>query len=868
MKQALRRLGIAFLFLLGAAATIHAGEPQTYVVIVGVNQYAGDEIKPRAKAEADALAVHSLFSDKKYATGVAPQVRILLGSAGAEKAAEGTLPTTIRASRENLQKAIHWAFSSATEDDAVFLFWFGQGGPFGDRTCYFTADTKFDDGKFQEVITAADLEQEFDKCKSQRVAIILDVHFRSYSLPNGKLNESGLQSRFQEFLGKDEENDQLSRPLVFLAANEGIQPTFDGPKNGLFAQIVTEALSGKADKDGGEPDSQVTVDELFVYVEKELPRRSRVDFGKAQYPILVKRNSYFALTRNPEAAALVDGRLKKFEELAAAKDLSSEILREGRELLSLMPRFETQRQLRKAYQNFADGKIGVDELLKERQNYLATLKLPRKTAEEFAENVMRVAQITRNGYVKPVELKKLVTEAVKGLYRFTDTKLPPELNERLEKLSNTDDAGMKKLLADAREHLGNRDDLKGSKATDVALQRMLHSLDPYSTYIDAEALHQFEIGTKQEFIGVGIQIQKDVATDMIRVSTPLRGSPAFKAGIATGDIIVRIINTHDGKGNPLEKPEVVETKGLSTSDVVKKILGKEGTPVTLVVRRQTTDGEKELSFELRRSRIQVETVLGVSRKDDPDAGWNYWIDPDSRIAYIRLTQFALNTERDLKNTLRELEKEGLRGLILDLRFNPGGYLDSAVGIADLFIDDGVIVSIRPRVGRAREFKGQHAGSKTDFPLVVLINGGSASASEIVSACVQDHERGIVMGERSFGKGSVQNIMELDLGNGPSELKLTTASFWRPNGKNLHKFPNSKPEDDWGVVPHPNYTLKLSPAETTELFDHLRRQEIIPRRDPPKMETVPTFVDRQLEMAVDYLKKQLASKTASKTSGGR
>jgi carboxyl-terminal processing protease len=189
-----------------------------------------------------------------------------------------------------------------------------------------------------------------------------------------------------------------------------------------------------------------------------------------------------------------------------------------------------------------------------------------------------------------------------------------------------------------------------------------------------------------------------------------------------------------------------------------------------------------------------------------------------------------------------------------------------VGISDLFIDDGAIVSIRPRVGRSRDFKGSHAGSKVDFPLVVLVNGGSASASEIVSACIQDHERGIVMGERSFGKGSVQNIMELDLGNGPSEMKLTTASFWRPSGKNLHKFPTSKPEDDWGVVPHPNYTLKLSPAETTELYDHLKRQEVIARRDPPKMETVPTFVDRQLEMAVDYLKKQMATKTAAKKAG--
>jgi C-terminal peptidase prc len=866
MKSLIGRWCLPLVLVVWAAASLRAAEPQTYVVVVGVGQYAGDMIKPRLKAEADAIATYDLLADPKYALGPAPQVRLLLSSAGSPGAAGKVPANAVRATRQQLLEALQWAFGRAGEEDSVYLFWYGQGGPFGDRTCYFSADTTFADGKFQEVVSAAEIQQEFEKCKSQRVAVFLDVHFRGYDLPQGKVSEAGLQQRFEEFLGKDEEGDRFSRPIVFLAANEGIQPTFEGPTQGLFASVILEALRGKADVDGGEPDSMVTVDELFTYVEKELPRRARIVFGKNQFPVLVRRASYYALTRNPEAAFAVDARLRKFEELVKTLNLSQEIAREGRELLTLMPRFEAQRNLRKRYQELVEGKITLDQLLKDRETYLTRMKLPRRAAEEFAENVLRVAQITRDAYVKPVELHKLVAEAVKGLYRASNTKLPPELAERLDTLKSADHAGLKKFLADAREFLGNRDDLRGSKATDIALQRMLHSLDPYSTYIDAEALHAFEIGTKQEFIGVGIQIQKDLPTDMIRVSTPLRGSPAHKAGIATGDIIVKIINTHDDKGKPLDTPEEIETKGLSTSDVVKKILGKEGTPVTLVIRRETAEGEKELSFKLIRSRIQVETVLGVHRKDDPEAGWNYWIDADNRIAYVRLTQFALNTERDLKKVIQELEKEGLSGLILDLRFNPGGYLDSAVGIADLFIDDGTIVSIRPRAGRAREFKGTHAGSKLNFPLVVLINGASASASEIVSACIQDHERGIVMGERSFGKGSVQNIMELDLGYGPSELKLTTASFWRPSGKNLHRFPTSKPEDDWGVQPHPNYTLKLSPAETSELFEHLRRQEIIPRRDPPKMETTPTFVDRQLEMAVEYLRKQLATKTAAKKAG--
>src|SRR5262249_45930594 len=161
------------------------------------------------------------------------------------------------------------------------------------------------------------------------------------------------------------------------------------------------------------------------------------------------------------------------------------------------------------------------------------------------------------------------------------------------------------------------------------------------------------------------------------------------------------------------------------------------------------------------------------------------------------------------------------------------------------------------------YKGRHENSWLNFPLVVLVNGQSASASEILSACIQDHERGIIMGERSFGKGSVQNILELSSGDG---LKLTTASFWRPSGRTLHRFPNSKDGDDWGVIPQPAYTLKLSPTERGELLAHFRQIEAIPRRDAPKKEEAAPFVDRQLDMAIDYLRKQIATKAALKKNG--
>src|SRR5262249_42066515 len=160
----------------------------------------------------------------------------------------------------------------------------------------------------------------------------------------------------------------------------------------------------------------------------------------------------------------------------------------------------------------------------------------------------------------------------------------------------------------------------------------------------------------------------------------------------------------------------------------------------------------------------------------------FMMDPEKKIGYIRLTQFVRHSARNMTKAMKELKDLGVRGLVLDLRFNPGGLLDSARDISDLFIDDGLIVTIRPREGKEHRMIGHSEGSHLDFPMVVLINEGSASGSEIVAACLQDHKRAIVVGERSYGKGSVQNVLPFAGG----ELKMTTASYWRPSGKNINK----------------------------------------------------------------------------------
>src|SRR5262249_9768042 len=194
------------------------------------------------------------------------------------------------------------------------------------------------------------------------------------------------------------------------------------------------------------------------------------------------------------------------------------------------------------------------------------------------------------------------------------------------------------------------------------------------------------------FPGVGIQIRKDSATDQLLVVTPIKGSPAYKAGIQAGDLITTVTREVDSLRKTLKPAEVTPTKGMKLCDAGQKITGKPGTKVKLTVQREGE--EKPLEFNLTRGYVQVESVLGHKRKANDD--WDYMIDPVNKIGYIRLQQFARNSYDDLKAVMSDLTERGIKGFVLDLRFNPGGLLDSAVEISDLLINDGVIVSIRDR----------------------------------------------------------------------------------------------------------------------------------------------------------------------------
>ncbi|MCS6851634.1 MAG: S41 family peptidase [Gemmataceae bacterium] len=839
----------------GLAVPAQAAEPKSataYVVLVGIDRYKDEQIKPRQHAEADARALHDLLARKEHLNVPREQVKLLVGA---------------QATRDNILKELRWAVGSARSDDLVIFGFFGQGAPLGERTCFLASDSTFK-GRDKDAVASADIEHELEKLKSQRFCAFIDVNFKGFDAGKEAVVEPNPMDLYRTFLGNNEEKeDQLPTHgrVVFLATN-GLTQSIDLKDHGIFAKVLLDGLSGKADTDGYEPDGIITVDELSEYLSKELPPLAR-SVGKTreekeQLPIILGgRLNHFGLTHNPAVMPKVEERLAKLTRMSQQGILKPEWVEEGRRLLSQMPKLKAHQELRKNYQKLVDGTLSAADFAKEREQILTSMKLRRSEALEYAAKVMQAINLVREGYVKELNQGEMVDWAIRGLLRrLEERKLLSEFADRLKLAKSMSERELTLLLADVRERLGKREDLDKNKDVDISLQQMLSHLDPYTNYIDPETLAQVRREMMGRFTGIGIQIRKDLTRDMLMVVSPIKGSPAYHAGVKAGDIITQVRCFEDKEGRPLSKPEIINTKGLPLNEAVKRILGKPGTDVEITVEREKKDGGKEvLDFRITRGTIEVESVLGFQRKEDDS--WDYMIDPVNKIGYARLTQFSRNTYRDLKKIVTDLERAGMKGFVLDLRFNPGGLLDSAVRISDLFVDDGLIVSIRPRVGRELSYTGESEGSMLSFPMVCLINGGSASGSEIVAACLQDHKRAIIMGERSYGKGSVQNIQPFEATGG--EIKLTTASYWRPSGKNINKSSTKGSEDeDWGVIPDKGYLLKLTPKERDDLAEYQRETEVIPRRDLPPKDPKPEFKDRQLEMALDYLRGQI--KTAARS----
>ena len=297
------------------------------------------------------------------------------------------------------------------------------------------------------------------------------------------------------------------------------------------------------------------------------------------------------------------------------------------------------------------------------------------------------------------------------------------------------------------------DEVDQAKSMDAAINGVLQSLDPYSAYMGPELFKSMQTDTKGEFGGLGIEISME--SGVIRVIAPIDDTPAANAGIKAGDYIVRI----DG----------VQVQGKSLTEAVKLMRGPVGTSIKLTVRRKKI--KKALEFKITRAVIEVKSVEASL------------IGTDKKIGYLRLKSFNQNSDQQLFKKVRKFEKTNkLTGYILDLRNNPGGLLSQAISITDFFLDDGEIVSTKGRkIIESRRFFAKKGDGINGKPIIVLTNIGSASASEILSGALKDHKRAIILGERTFGKGSVQSIIPLRNGGG---IRLTISKYYLPSGKSI------------------------------------------------------------------------------------
>ncbi len=364
------------------------------------------------------------------------------------------------------------------------------------------------------------------------------------------------------------------------------------------------------------------------------------------------------------------------------------------------------------------------------------------------------------------------------------------------------------------------------------------TLDPYTILVWPRDISEFEQQMTNEFTGIGIEITRQ--SGRLTVASLLPDTPAYSSELDVGDVI--------------EKVDGMPTKDIPLSCAVGRIKGPAGTKVTLTIRRNGQ--EKTRDITLTRAKIVVPTLRGWQRSGE--GKWQNMVDEVSKIGYVRLTSFSETTAADVEASLKSLEAAGMRGLILDLRFNPGGFFDSSVDVTDEFLDDGLIVITRSRFGIPSYATAHKKGTHPNYPMVVLINAGSASASEIVAGALADpsHKRATLVGERTHGKGVVQGI-SMYPGEG-SQLKYTMANWYLPSGQKIKSQDEAKKENknDWGVGP--DVAVSLRSDEFRKMFELQRDNDVLVNvghddaNSPLKKHTIAQTVEVDPQLATGIL----------------
>ncbi len=642
--------------------------------------------------------------------------------------------------------------------------------------------------------------------------------------------------------------------VAATAADESLKSAYSAILRGDYE--TGQAAIGRLLESGKPPEQVEQVNNWLdsyqnVVSSREQLRQQTFEWNVEQAAEQFKEGKvYLALSFAAQASAYTDDK-QAFAASALIRELRPKVL-------SAAEQYAQSERWAKAHAFYMllhriDEKDKEVESLRERAARHARLELIYKTHEDLQRRIkdvsdsllFRTLTLVNENYYKEPDFKKMAEGALDNLvalcgttklYKGADAagdfdgvadpvareyflgKLEAERRKLRNRVAYTHDE-LRRLYNTIAEENKKSVSLPTGLLIIEFMEGAIEEMDDFTSIVWPADSKEFDKMMVGNFVGVGIQLGIDEVSSRLKVVTPLENSPALEAGIQPGDLIIEV----DGG----------TTKGWTTDKAVREITGLEGTQVVLTMYRA---GKSEpIDFVLKRRPIELTTIRGVERID---AGhWNFMLDQQAGVALIRLTNFNPDSTEELHDALVEAKSQGMRGLILDLRHNPGGLLDVAVGTVSTFVEKGEVVKTEGRREQSHTLPVTGKADFTDLPLVVLVNEHSASASEILAGALRDHDRAMVLGERTFGKGSVQRVYGLDRGRGwfsqdrpKARLKLTTALYYLPNGKSPHKQPDA---EEWGV--DPDWTIELTPKEFTKVLERQGKAFVIHNEEEPEEE---------------------------------
>jgi carboxyl-terminal processing protease len=804
--------GICTLALVLAAQAGRSAElDRVWTLLFAVDRYEDERVPAPPDAARRAAEIAEVLADPEIFPGGAERTFLL---------ADLSIPRAVAPTANHLRDAFNQIARRSQPGDTLLFILLASGAPTADEFRWFAADA--DPNRLSETsLLSSEIHEWIDATRCSRVVSIIDATFNLSGVApvdGHKITPSGWLFAFVALEGEGR---------TVLASTDGRADSVQDweARSKTFFEAVQRGLRGEADRDGGQPDGWIDAAELASFVREADPESWTTGRAPRAW-----------IARHPAADREAAARIQRLTEKKEQGQIDDRTLSTGVRLLSRMPPWEDDRKLRRAFIDFLNGDCSIDELEAARRRSLTRRNLPETQAQAFAGKVQEAWTLIAQHHLDADRAPAALRAGLNALAdEFGDSSA--QLRDDVARIAELRPPDLAAELARFRLRLGRRDGVDDQRAAEVCLSAMLESLDPYSAYLPPAVFRQILERNTGKFTGVGALLRADPANKSILVLAPVRGGPAEEAGLKPGDRIVEV----DGQA----------VASLGEGDASERLLGPEGTSVRLLVQRAEN---QKVELTVQRRTVDVENIVGFRRNAEGE--WDYWADPERRIAYVRIASFAADTASRLRKILVDLQSNGMRGLVVDLRFNPGGLLESAVAVSDLFLSGGPIVAVKGRKGKDQTFSANRFGSLDQVPLCVLVNQWSASGSEIFAAAIQDNGRGAVVGSRTFGKASVQDV--IPTGDEQAALKVTSARFFRPNGDNLERYLGGRllATDAWGVRPDPGLEAPLYREDALKLQVDLLRRQVL---DDP----APQNVDPQLERAIQHLVSKL-DKPATKS----